>query len=834
MEKLEAAVASYERAIEIGPRGALPHGNMGLALWSMSKILSSSGRYAAAMDKLEAAVASYERAIEIDPRGASHHCNMGGALRSMSEILSSSGRYAAAMEKLEAAVASHERAIEINPRGALHHGNMGNALDSMSEILSSSGRYAAAMEKLEAAVASYERAIEINPRGALHHGNMANALYSMSEILSSSGRYAAAMEKLETAVASHERAIEIDPRGASHHGNMGVALCSMSEILSSSGRHAEAMEKLEAAVASYERAIEINPRDARHHNNKALVLFKRGRILLAEKAPAAPDCFADALQSYLAAARLQPTPRLLQKAEEKFHTIFSLLQDYDLVFHEAVARILRTGLNIMELRGSLDPALNQAAALNLAIYFREADRPRLAFVQVQESMRDPSLAPAAAALGAQILIEDLKRPSEAVRLAFDFLTRNPVDMDFLDDYLLLVLECAGCLSGLAETERFLPLVLQLMERIEPDPERESAFCDLVDAVGAALRIEEFSGDDRDALARYDELRAKADRRVYERIGAWRQHGFFDDPDDDIGEDYLNMTLEDARDIRKSQKKWASDGVMSYLKGLGEIMMDCLADQSRPLPERLVDAYETFRGRFMVDAEEADRQIAEDAYQFLQRLFLVLLPVQLATEKICVKPATVPGAEASTRNLVAASAMLLEQCAGPGLNYGLAVIPLAIALEEEFRAKMLKPLKRAAETGVLGPLNFLDAFCEIDHVCDRYRVFLKDGEERFAFGHLTGTWEMLSGVRKNAPELLQAVVAWFGVILETTPLPDKAVHGALWKIGALRNRAAHPGKPPVEEREAREAYAICMEALSESRPFALIPEFAQVKTGIQMF
>ncbi|MEM6503611.1 MAG: tetratricopeptide repeat protein, partial [Cyanobacteria bacterium P01_C01_bin.89] len=54
--KLDAAIASYDRAIELNPNDAIAYNNRGLAL-------SDQG-------ELEAAIASYDRAIELNPNYA--------------------------------------------------------------------------------------------------------------------------------------------------------------------------------------------------------------------------------------------------------------------------------------------------------------------------------------------------------------------------------------------------------------------------------------------------------------------------------------------------------------------------------------------------------------------------------------------------------------------------------------------------------------------------------------------------------------------------------------------------------------------------------------------
>lgn len=85
--QLEAAVASYDKAIALQPDYAVAHANRG-------KVLRELGQ-------LEAAVAGYDRAVALQPDFAEAHYNRGNVLKSLT--------------RLEAAVASYDKAIALRP-----------------------------------------------------------------------------------------------------------------------------------------------------------------------------------------------------------------------------------------------------------------------------------------------------------------------------------------------------------------------------------------------------------------------------------------------------------------------------------------------------------------------------------------------------------------------------------------------------------------------------------------------------------------------------------------------------------------------------------------------
>ncbi len=623
------------------------------------------------------------------------------------------------------------------------------------------------------------------------------------------------------------KGVKFVPEGVQALCRRGLLRQKEAEAFGKLSNCAKAVECLKRAVSSYDRVLKLKPNSRNLYEKKGNALVAAGRFLMGIGDLQAPALMQQGLGSLLYAVRISPTPELLETMERRYRTSYFGLIAKKAYSADAMKGILKVGKSIANLRSRLDPILNKSATVNLAIHFRNMNRPKIALALANRALKKPSSAPPAAALGAKILSEDMGRPAEAIRFGADFLKTTNLDQAFWEDYLLLVFQCCGCLASVQDLEILLPGILRLLEFATPSSDSESSFRDLVETVGAATKSWEMLKTDSDDWERFAALRAKTDRSVYGCLRVWQDHGFFCSEENDIGSEYMNMTLDEARQIRERQTEYAAEKIMVFLEGACDIMKDCLSRSDRPITERLVDAYRIFREEFVEETDETDQLAAERSFKLLERLFLLDLPLQMAEEKIELDIETWPFAEPGTENLVAASHMLLNQWKEEGLNFGMAVIPLAIAIEEEFRAKLLNPLKEAAKTGKLGTFDLQAEACGRDNTCDRYRIFLKDGKERFAFGNLTATWEILTGERKKVPELLSVIAAWFGEIMEDTPLVDKEVHKALKEIGALRNRAAHPGKPPVEADLARKAYQMCVNGVSGSRPFGLIPEMAKI-------
>ncbi|MBP5973990.1 tetratricopeptide repeat protein, partial [Brasilonema sp. CT11] len=165
--KLDEAIASYRKALQIDPNYATAHNNLGYALKNQGK--------------LDEAIASYRQALQIDPNYAAAHNNLGNALSDQG--------------KLEDAIASYRKALQIDPNYATAHNNLANALYDQG--------------KLEEAIASYRKALQIDPNYAIAHNNLGNALSDQG--------------KLEDAIASYRKALQIDPNNATAHNNLANA-----------------------------------------------------------------------------------------------------------------------------------------------------------------------------------------------------------------------------------------------------------------------------------------------------------------------------------------------------------------------------------------------------------------------------------------------------------------------------------------------------------------------------------------------------------------------------------------------------------------------------------
>jgi tetratricopeptide (TPR) repeat protein len=122
--RLQEAVQAYRKAIDLDPKLATAHNNLGLALQ--------------AQGRLQEAVVAYRQAILLEPDNTEAHTNLGNALKAKGDF--------------EGAIACYRRAIAADPKDAQAHTNLGIALHVRGN--------------LEGAAASFRKAIALDPKNA--------------------------------------------------------------------------------------------------------------------------------------------------------------------------------------------------------------------------------------------------------------------------------------------------------------------------------------------------------------------------------------------------------------------------------------------------------------------------------------------------------------------------------------------------------------------------------------------------------------------------------------------------------------------------------------------
>jgi len=200
--RVDDAVASYRRALQLKPDYPEAHNNLGAALSTQRR--------------REEAMAAYRRAIELRPNYAQAHGNLGIALREEGH--------------LEEALASYRRAIEYNPDDAMTHSNLGAVLSEQGRpdeaaaaclralqidpdsiaALNNLGSVRRDQGRLDDAVAAFRRALQLQPDCAGAHVNLGNALKDRGV--------------LDAAIAAYRRALQLEPDNARLHSNLVYTL----------------------------------------------------------------------------------------------------------------------------------------------------------------------------------------------------------------------------------------------------------------------------------------------------------------------------------------------------------------------------------------------------------------------------------------------------------------------------------------------------------------------------------------------------------------------------------------------------------------------------------
>ena len=145
---MDAALAAYDKAIQLNPGFAATH-------YERGTILMEKGR-------LDDAVAAFEQAVRLDPTMDEAYCELGLVLHRQ--------------RRLDRADAALSRAVELNPRSATNRYDLGAVLQAVSDTAG--------------AVAAYREAIRLDP-------NLAEAHCNLRQLLQQQGRFAEALAEIQ-------------------------------------------------------------------------------------------------------------------------------------------------------------------------------------------------------------------------------------------------------------------------------------------------------------------------------------------------------------------------------------------------------------------------------------------------------------------------------------------------------------------------------------------------------------------------------------------------------------------------------------------------------------
>jgi Tfp pilus assembly protein PilF len=248
----------FTHALQVNPRSALAHNNMGFTL--------------AEQGRLEEAIAHYQQALQLRPDFAYTHNNFGLAL--------------AHQGHLEAAIAAYTQAIRLRPDYVNAYNNLGLALVRQ-------GQPVKAMEH-------FTRALAISPDSAETHNNLGIAL--------------AAQEQHGAAMRQFAQALQLKPDYAKAYFNLGLALSHL-------GQHDAAIAVLRMAlrlqptwpqaVSQLAWLIATHPSPVRPMDAEAVVLAEQACIATQYRDPLAVFVLAVA---YQAAQRMSQAYATAQRA----------------------------------------------------------------------------------------------------------------------------------------------------------------------------------------------------------------------------------------------------------------------------------------------------------------------------------------------------------------------------------------------------------------------------------------------------------------------------------------------------------------------------------------
>jgi tetratricopeptide (TPR) repeat protein len=354
LKQYDAALADYNRAIQLDPNEALAFNNRGMTY--------------AALQRHEEALADYSRAIKLEPTEARFYSNRGNTY--------------VALQWFEKALDDQSKAIQLDPTDAIAYSNRGGAYHSL--------------RRYDEALADYDRALELDPTQARVHYNRARiytdlerydeALADYSQAILLSPGYAAAylnrgkmyanLQRYDEALADYDQSIQLDPTLVQAYSNRGAVYADLQrhgEALANYGQAIQvdpdyapayynrgntyaSLKRHEGALADYSRAIQLDPTYAQAYGNRGSIYHTLQQ-------------YDEALADFDQAIQLDPT---YAQAYGNRGSIYHTLQQYD----EALANYSQAI--------QLDPNLAQAY-LNIGFLFIGLGQLRTALPYFEEA-----------------------------------------------------------------------------------------------------------------------------------------------------------------------------------------------------------------------------------------------------------------------------------------------------------------------------------------------------------------------------------------------------------------------------------------------------------------
>jgi len=238
--KLEDAIATYCRAIELNPANSWFHQQLGEALAKLGRWDEAVTAFRCAIElqpevswsyhhlgdalaqqhKWEQAVEALSKAIELNPEHFGTYCGLGQSLEKLG--------------LLNEAIAAYRHASELKPDVDWIHHALANALQQRTQ------------SDLAEAIASYRQIIELDPDNLESYHNFLQVQPDNWEVWLQLAQALVRQEQREDAISAYRRVVALNPSSGEAYHELGRTLASL--------------QQWEEAIGYYRRAIELNPK----------------------------------------------------------------------------------------------------------------------------------------------------------------------------------------------------------------------------------------------------------------------------------------------------------------------------------------------------------------------------------------------------------------------------------------------------------------------------------------------------------------------------------------------------------------------------------------------
>ena len=251
-DRFDAAIADFDKAIELYPEKIYAYYNRGLAKFRLGDLEATQGNTEKARRLYESGVEDSTQAIQLNPDDPYTYHNRAGGKSRLSQLETNTAK---AQEYYRDAINDWTQTIKLNPEDTNAYSNLGIVKVNFGESKADQGDIAGAQVLYTSAIEDCTHAIHLSPAYPDPYITRGYTQFRLGKTKADQENVPEAQALYLAAIQDYTHAIQLNPENATAFGNRGVAKA--------------ALGNAKSAIEDFDAAIQINPADAETYYDRA-------------------------------------------------------------------------------------------------------------------------------------------------------------------------------------------------------------------------------------------------------------------------------------------------------------------------------------------------------------------------------------------------------------------------------------------------------------------------------------------------------------------------------------------------------------------------------------